>query len=433
MKDSDKKQFINLNSKANKARKKSDYELAIKYYKKALKIQPQSVTTLLELSFCSIMQSKYKDSKMYLTSVIEIAPKYDYPRLLLGMTFFLLMEYKEAKKQLNIYLRSNPKDEFAHSILCECLFETEDYDKLLNNLAKTKIDSNEIDEQYALFKLTKQAIEYNKNYKKCAEIEYVSSLCEYIEVINKIKNKSGNENATFIYRGQDNRFFTLTSSLYRKDGYKEREENIIKDFNLKADGYFKHEMAHFEKVDKLALMQHHGIPTKLLDFTESPILALYFALKDLTREFFDKAPCVYVIDISAFKKNKGRILSSSQVEDKSGTKIFSSSYQNANFAFSPKLKSERLTAQKGVFIAMKDDEPLESSAKGYLIKIIIPRAFILSIRQELHNMGITPTTIYPDFEGLAKEVQDPRKFAEPERDELVNKSTTISTLFDKNL
>lgn len=401
----------------------------------------QEFSRLLTIAEDFFKQKNYKQAEKYYRIVININSDFDYILNSLSICLIRQEKYKNAQKYLKKALAINPNDNTYLYNLSYCFFELGNYEKALYFLTKITLDFYYIDRAYELIKITRQAIKYDRIYKHFKNIKKVFSLCEYIEAISEIKK--GKEDTTFIYRGQRNHFYPLKPSLYREsirlneknplikerieNEYKKLEKNITKEFNLKAVAYFNHEMDHFDEVDKLALMQHYRVPTKLLDFTESPLIALYFALEDIDEiNYYGKAPCVYVLNIGGFKFNgDGHILSSSQVSNVIDEKTFDSYYEKDNFAFSPKLKNKRLTAQNGIFVAFNKNTTLEASLdEDYLTKIIIPRQKISKIKQELKDMGITPTTIYPDFEGLAKEIKKPRDFAEPIKS-LDNKSEAL--------
>lgn len=105
-----------------------------------------------------------------------------------------------------------------------------------------------------------------------------------------VVNKNEYCGSTWIYRGQSDAEWQLTSSFQRQaKGYphsirnherslRGKEQAAISSFKAKAWQYVdNHEMTHLEW---LMLMRHHGVPTRLVDFTDSPTIALYFALED---------------------------------------------------------------------------------------------------------------------------------------------------------
>ena len=104
----------------------------------------------------------------------------------------------------------------------------------------------------------------------------VNNLSDYISLISKISTvKDGmfNDEAV-IYRGMSNSEYTLLPGLARYNKrFPKMESELINEFLTKRPDAF----SGLSAFDMLAKMQHYGLPTRLLDFTINPLVALYFA------------------------------------------------------------------------------------------------------------------------------------------------------------
>lgn len=107
---------------------------------------------------------------------------------------------------------------------------------------------------------------------------------EYISLTGKLDG--------WAFRGQQNSNWELLSSLsrylaaYISDvcSWKTREERSIRIFRRKAHTYLTNSTVLENDLRCLSLMQHHGAPTRLLDFTKSPFVAAFFALETATSD-----------------------------------------------------------------------------------------------------------------------------------------------------
>ncbi|MGF7040084.1 FRG domain-containing protein [Mucilaginibacter lappiensis] len=140
--------------------------------------------------------------------------------------------------------------------------------------------------------------------------------------------------------------------------------------------------------DWLTLAQHHGLATRLLDWTRNPLVALYFAIEYPIKE---TDACVYIMNWGNFTYlTEGR---SPFDIDKSGI-------------FFPKGLSARVINQRGVLtVSHQPNKPLnEILTKASFIKLVIKHTAIGTLRKVLELYSLNEYSIYHDLDALSKQL-----------------------------
>jgi hypothetical protein len=247
------------------------------------------------------------------------------------------------------------------------------------------------------------------------------------------------------FRGQASADWKLEPSIERL------QRAYFNTFKIEAEGYvrraFKRRAHHYmqylpgdrEELEWMALMRHHGAPTRLLDWTRSPYVAAFFAIAEAS-EGVESA--IWAIDIEAVKNEAIHMLNQSGViaEPEKGNFSFSDP-QVFDQVFlhetspaivapvQPLRTNERATSQQGLFLCpnpsiwgfefalkqlLKSDrdrteawcrehEPEEEPIKAArLFKLCIAPQARRELLRELYRMNINYATLFPGLDGFAR-------------------------------
>lgn len=232
------------------------------------------------------------------------------------------------------------------------------------------------------------------------QTETINSLTKYVDQISYYSD-------WMFYRGHANgKDWELKPSLARLvernninvghfGDWKGLEDTILERFRRNVYPHLKN--VPDEKIDWLVLGQNYGLPTRLLDWTENALVALFFALN----ENFETESAVWGI----------RPLISYTME------INLDSLEGIQIYF-PKTIDPRIVAQKGCFTVeplpheinpyLSIEEQIEESDFGLheIVKFIIPNDNNIKdqLMRDLMNLGVDNSVIYPDISGLCKQI-----------------------------
>lgn len=241
----------------------------------------------------------------------------------------------------------------------------------------------------------------------------------------------------FFFRGENAKHEALIPSIYRpQNSYIENEDKIYKEIISK----FPDEMLQQKTtVEKLILMQHFELPTRLLDISKNPLVALFFACygnpdKDGRVYIFSipedeikycdsdtvsvianicKRPFTFSIagteNLNRTKFNKkeeiGYLLHEIKEEKPYFQNLIQREHINSTICLRPRLNNPRIIRQDGYFLLFGIDNVKNKCAKikdGWVLNsVVIPKDSKPTILKELGFLNINESFLFPDYQHLA--------------------------------
>lgn len=251
------------------------------------------------------------------------------------------------------------------------------------------------------------------------------------------------------FRGHSKQSFQLKPSIFRNSGWIANEPTMLKEVMLRCPNEFAGGVTTFQCLVK---MQHYGLPTRLLDVTSNPLVALYFACESHDEDDEDGEVLAFGYDIEAVKyfdsdtvsviANLSRRPADFVVPEPSlveppdteeairrfnandSIKLLLHDIGSDKPHFLPKIRREdlqrvvcvkplldnpRIIRQEGAFLLFGCDqiksEPAKLEDSTLIARLTINRDEKQNLRDQLRTLGITRATMYPEIEHVATHIK----------------------------
>lgn len=273
-------------------------------------------------------------------------------------------------------------------------------------------------------------------------LEIIGSINQYISLLEA----PFYQNCKVFYRGHSNVSFRLIPSVFRQTKWLHNEKLMYQELQINCSNELCEMHRH---LDILAEMQHYGLPTRLLDITQNPLIALYFACEDTTTRFgevillgvnradikYPQSDTVAILaSLPLFTYNKQKKFYSLSTNSGLGEAQFNSQIENLiqevrierpgfigkvkkedlrkSFIVMPSRNNRRIEKQEGAFIICGLLDEVYGNGKTNSIdqlriqdedgkKIVCVVHNKAELLRQLDSLGINKSKIYPEIDDVA--------------------------------
>ncbi|THF51044.1 FRG domain-containing protein, partial [Allorhizobium terrae] len=275
------------------------------------------------------------------------------------------------------------------------------------------------------------------------DVTFVSTLQEYMSHVLNLNESDGEE---IFYRGHSNFKYSLVPSLFRNNKagaytHLPKEEIMVREILSVQDAQFANDRS---MLDRLVRMQHFGLPTRLLDITSNPLVALYFACSEVKKDDdgneldgevivlraqstdvlnFDSDRVSCITNLSLMKEEEKNIMDLTMSKEAFNAepvvmKLLHFIKREKPY-FEPRIEPsdlakilfvrarhthERMISQSGSFLLFGKDAILPETGYGSLRISRIRISQKYTILAQLNKLNIKASSIYPGIEKAASDI-----------------------------
>ncbi|MEL0637351.1 FRG domain-containing protein [Marinomonas sp. TI.3.20] len=209
-----------------------------------------------------------------------------------------------------------------------------------------------------------------------------------------------------VFRGQSQNYPLLPSivrglSEGAKIFFDCHEPNVISEFKRGARAFLTNREKPSCELEWMVLAQHYGCPTRLLDWTTNPLVALFFA----SETHDDNDGVIHIVEDSMIEDRIEYInLKTCYVDQEiNSSLVIQPTVADTGTFIRPPYEDQRYLNQSTVlFLGV---EPFNEPSFRKHRKLIVPHHLKADIRNSLREMGVSAYFIYPGLEGVARDIK----------------------------
>ncbi len=270
-------------------------------------------------------------------------------------------------------------------------------------------------------------------------IHPIVSVGQFVEFIQDVDGRS---KVSLVYRGHSKTSYELKPSLFRDKNHLRSEAEMMRRIFASQPDAFAQD---YTTLEKLVRFQHFGLPTRLMDVTWNPLVALYFCVKDSPEtdgqviiiacapektKYFDSDTISCLANLAYLKgsernvlrRNKElplekfnglaqtkRLVSFVKSEKSYFQNIVNPGDLNRSVLVRPKQSNRRIVAQNGAFVLFGLNQVLVGPASPQsfeVVKLTVDKDSKEPILRQLEKFGFNDEAMFPELESAAKYVKE---------------------------